>query len=217
MIIPIIPEELFELNIDVKPTFEGEAIIIDDIFKNYKDILDVCYNLPVEQWKSSPTTRNFKDYYDCRPIFANHFPPQSQLNFKASFFQSLIDFYFKVDYNIALADKRFHFNYFKHKNKNISNSYQFHPHYDMSFNVIFYIDPFENGGTAIYENKDIGNTEHENVLMDISNFSIKQIIQSKPNRCVIFPGHHMHGGYIENHDIYYHNWRINLVNFLKKA
>ena len=39
MIIPFIPEDLFELNNNIQPKFNKEIIIIDNVFKNYKDIL----------------------------------------------------------------------------------------------------------------------------------------------------------------------------------
>ena len=72
MIVPFIPGDLFELNSNLKPRFDGEVLIIDNIFKNYQNVLDICHNMPVEQWKTNSNSRNFKDYYDCRPIFQNH-------------------------------------------------------------------------------------------------------------------------------------------------
>jgi hypothetical protein len=66
---------------------------------------------------------------------------------------------------------------------------------------------------AVYETKNITNREHINLMYNISNIPIKRIIESIPNRCVIFPGHLYHGGYIKDHNTYYYNWRINLVNF----
>jgi len=216
MIIPFSPEDLFELNTQLSPQFNNGVIIIDNIFKNYEKILEVCNNLSVEQWKHTPTSRNFKDYYDCRPIFANHHPNTEKVNYRKSIIFSLVKHYYNIDYELNFQS-HFTFNYFKHLNKNVSKNYQHHPHYDMDFNVIFYIDPFENGGTAIYENIKLNNNEHENLLIDISSFNIKHIIKSKPNRCVIFPGYNLHGGYIENHNTYYYNWRINIANFLSKS
>ena len=115
------------------------------------------------------------------------------------------------------AQNSFSFNYFKHLNRNVSKNLQQYPHYDQYFNAIFYIDPYENGGTALYENLDLENKEDENILIDISHLKIKKIIKSVQNRCVIFPGHCLHGGYIEDHNKYYYNWRINMVNFFKRS
>ena len=79
MIIPFIPEDLFELNNNIQPKFDKEVIVIDNVFKNYQNILDICYNLPVEHWKTSSNSRNFKDYYYCRPRFSNWFPNQQKI------------------------------------------------------------------------------------------------------------------------------------------
>jgi len=211
MIVPFIPEDLFELNSNLKPKFNGEVIIIDNIFKNYEEILKVCNNMSVETWKITPTSRNFKDYYDCR-LIVNNFFYSNKINNRLNLLISYIRKYFK-EKNDLKVEKELKINYFKHLKNNISSNYQFFPHYDYNYNAIFYIDPFENGGTALYENVNIDNKEEENILFDISTLKIKQIIKSKPNRVVIFRGNQLHGGYIENHNIYYYNWRINLVNF----
>lgn len=215
MIIPFIPEDLFELNSNLNPQFDGEVIIIDDIFKNYQNVLDVCNNMSVENWKISPTSRNFKDYYDCRPQFNNWCPTPSKFKKRLTTILSITNDYFNLNGNLK-ATQNFSFNYFKHLKKDISSKFQHYPHYDQYFNAIFYIDPFENGGTALYENISLENKEEENILLNISKLKIRKIINSKPNRCVIFPGQYLHGGYIKDHNIYYHNWRINLVHFLSK-
>jgi|TARA_R110001592_G_scaffold142319_2_gene364351 hypothetical protein len=216
MIIPFIPEDLFELNNNIQPKFDKEVIVIDNVFKNYQNILDICYNLPVEQWKTSSNSRNFKDYYDCRPRFSNWFPNQQKIQNRLSTLLSITNEHYNLNGDIT-SEGDFNFNYFKHLKQNVSKDYQQYPHYDEYFNVIFYIDPFENGGTALYENINLQNKEEENLLFNISNLKIENIVNSKPNRCVIFPGYKLHGGYIENHDVYYYNWRINLVHFFKKS
>jgi len=214
MIIPFIPEDLFELNNDLYPQFDGEVLIIDDIFKNYQNILDVCNNISIENWKISPTSRNFKDYYDCRSQFQNHFPDITKINNRLGNLTYLINHFFKESSNFSF-DKGFIFNYYKNLKKDIPINIQHHPHYDKEYNIIFYIDPFENGGTALYENISLENNEHENILFNTSNLTIKKIINSKPNRCAIFLGKQLHGGYIKDHNVYYYNWRINLINFLQ--
>lgn len=214
MITPIILEDLFELNDNIEPNFDGEVVIIDNIFKNYEKILDVCLNMPVEQWKTSSNSRNFIDYYDCRPIFNNFYPIQDKLNKRVNTLLSITKHFFKLKNN-PILHKNFEFNYFKNKIKNLSKNFQFYPHCDLYFNCIIYLDPQSNGGTAIYKNvNNFKNNEDKNLFYDISSLEIEKIIQSKPNRCVIFPGYKLHGGYIEDHNTYLYNWRINLVHFL---
>ena len=52
MIVPIIPEDIFELNDNLQPQFDKEVITIDNVFKNFSQILDICYNTPVEKMES---------------------------------------------------------------------------------------------------------------------------------------------------------------------
>ena len=212
MIIPFECENLFELNDNLQPQFDGEVIIIDNIFKNFQNIIDICNNIPVEKWKDSPNSRNFKDYYDCRPVFNNYYPNREKVDKRLSTLLSITDYYFNLEGNITTTPQ-FSFNYFKHKKQNIPQHLQQYPHKDLFYNCIFYIDPFSNGGTALYEDKNLENKEHTNLLYDISNFKIKKQIPSIPNRCAIFPGNILHGGYIKDHDKYYYNWRINMIHF----
>jgi hypothetical protein len=212
MIFPFDCEDLFELNDNLQPYFDGEVIVIDDIFKNFKDILDICYNLPVEKWKISPNSRNFIDYYDCRPKFENFYPNKEKIDKRLKTLFSITDYFFNLKGKVN-SDKSFVFNYFKNLKLNVSNNFQHYPHRDKYYNCIIYIDPFKNGGTALYESQNIKNDEHINLLYDISKLKIKKQIQSIPNRCAIFPGNILHGGYIKDHNIYYYNWRINLTHF----
>jgi len=186
MIVPFIPGDLFELNSNLKPKFDGEVLIIDNIFKNYQNILDICHNMPVEQWKTNSNSRNFKDYYDCRPIFQNHSFNETNDVDRLDVLNSLLKHYFKE--NNSKYATNFTFNYFKHLKNNVSKNYQHYPHFDDLYNIMY----------------------------NISDLKIKKIIKSKPNRCVIFSGKTLHGGYIEDHSIYYYNWRINLVQFVEQ-
>lgn len=215
MIIPFIPEDLFELNNNLQPQFDGEVIIIDNLFKNFEDITKICNNIPVEQWKSSPTSRNFKDYYDCRPVFNNFFPNEDKTNGRLSILTNFISYYYSINSSIKVS-KGFNFNYYKNIKSDIPSNLQHHPHTDHYFNCIVYMDPYENGGTALYEDANLPDTEANNILYNIENLSIKKIIDQKPNRCVIFPGNILHGGYIKDHNLYRDNWRINLVHFFEK-
>ena len=70
---PIIVEDLFELG-DWDIQTHDEHITIDNYYKNYDQIVDTFEHMPVEAWKMSQWTRNWKDYYDCRPAFNNWEP-----------------------------------------------------------------------------------------------------------------------------------------------
>ena len=213
MVIPFDCEDLFELNDNLQPQFDGEVIIIDNIFKNFQTITDICHNTTVEKWKGDSSSRNFKDYYDCRPTFNNYFPNTEKINKRLATLLPIPDYYFNLKGNIG-CNQKFVFNYFKHKKLNISSKLQFNPHKDKYYNCIFYIDSLNNGGTALYEDANIENKEAINLLCNTSNLQIKKQIASHPNRCAIFPGNVLHGGYIKDHNKYYYNWRINLVHFL---
>ena len=217
MVRPILIEELFELNNKLSPRFDGDIIVIDDIFKNYNDIFEICNNAVVEQWKTdnSDKARNFKDYYDCRLKLINNFPDYSKVALRLNTLIKILSHYFKENPNNILAEKKLEFNYFKHIKKDVPINMQHFPHFDEYYNVIFYIDKFENGGTALYEYADIVNREEQNLMYDVSKLKIKKLIKSKPNRCVIFNGSNLHGAYIESHNIYRDNWRINMANFLQ--
>jgi len=214
MIVPFDCEDLFELNDNLQPQFDGEVIVIDNVFKNFQNILNITQNLPVERWKGSSNTRNFKDYYDCRVVLSNNFPQPKKTQKRLGTLLNITDYFFKLNGNIT-CDHSFQFNYFKHKKLNVSQQLQHSPHVEDYFNCIFFLDIPSNGGTAIYENINIPNNEHINLMRDISDLKIDKIIESLPNRCVIFRGDRLHGGYIKNHNTYYHSWRINLVHFFK--
>ena len=216
MIIPFIPEDLFELNENIKPEFDGKVLVLDNVFKNFNKIQEVTNNMSVENWKISPSSRNFNDYYDCRVEINNFYPDVKKLDKRLRKLTRIAEDYFNLNYSI-ISDRDFSFNYFKHNKKNIPTNLQHCPHYDPYLNVIFYLDDFKNGGTAIYKNSTINHVEIENIMYDVSNLEIEHIIESKPNRCVIFNGEYLHGGYIKDHNIYYDNWRINMVHFFRKG
>lgn len=218
MITPFIPDELFEINESPLISFDNEyqVIYVDNFFKNYEDITNVLHNTSVERWKTAENTRNFIDYYDCRMVINNPYPSRDLINRKINFYYSLISNYLK-ETNPLEFKQGYHFNYFKNKKYNLDSKYQHYPHKDLAYNIIHYMDSFSNGGTAIYKDINIENREEYNLFYDTSNLKIKKIIEAKPNRCVIFKGNVLHGGYINNHNIYCDNWRINLVNFVTEV
>ena len=52
---------------------------IDNFYEDIEGIQDLFKNMSVENWKGSKWSRNFKDYYDCRPIFANNYPEYDKM------------------------------------------------------------------------------------------------------------------------------------------
>ena len=223
MIIPFKPEELFELNDNLQPKKVGDVIIINNVFKNYDKIVEVIHNIPVEIWKMAGETRNFIDYYDCRPIFRNHFPNElTDKRFETLF--KIISENFGVDMDKMFTNPEMIFNYFKNNVKDLPSTQQHRPHCDAYFNAIFYLDKIGDGGTVIYESTDVngnliqneGQLEGLNLFTDISHLRIKQFIKGNPNSMVIFDGTHLHGAWINDHNKYLNDWRINLVNFIYK-
>jgi len=214
MPLPIIPEELFQVNPDYKVTsFDGDCLIIDDFYKNYEEIHSVLISMPVPRWKTSSTSRNFIDYYDCRPVINNPCPQEGYFNYLKTLGSFLR--YFK-DTSVYEEDSmNYTFNYYKNIKTNVSNSLQHMPHIDMAYNVIVYLDKICSGGTALYNIPAPVNTESENLLYDVSNVE-KVVINAVPNRLVMFRGNKTHGGYIEDHTKYENDWRINQVKFLQE-
>jgi len=213
---PFIVEELFELNPNSKITYHKDWVCIDDFYKNIETIQEYFENMPVESWKMSKWSRNFKDYYDCRPVFANWEPPKEMVDARLEPLNRLVGQL--VGWNDVAMEKTLAFNVFKHKKQNLGKNMQHHPHYDTNMvNMLVYIDKHENGGTALYENEEIINKEASNLIIDVSKYKIKEIIPAKANRLVIFSGNQLHGAYIENNDIYYDNWRITQATIVRNA
>jgi hypothetical protein len=168
--------------------------------------------MPVVRCKWKEGSRNFVDYYDCRPIFPIH---PDRIDYEAAeIIKSLIKTHFNETRNIVLNNKVTEFNYYKNKRFNIDRSFQFFPHDDDNYNAIVYLDKVSSGGTAFYNIPRIENNETLNLLYDVSKFP-RMVIKAKPNRLVIFDGTVMHGGFIEDHNKYVNDWRINQVMFFK--
>ena len=216
MPIPINVEELFQLNPDSKVTYYKDWVCIDDFYKNFDEIQHMFENMPVESWKMSKWSRNFKDYYDCRPAFANWEPSKELMDERLKPLNKFVGSLVGWD-NVAI-EKSLAFNVFKHKKENLSVNMQHHPHYDRDMvNILIYIDKHANGGTALYENEDILNKEASNLIINVSEYKIKEIIPAKPNRCVIFSGNFLHGAYIEDNSVYYNDWRITQASIVWNA
>ena len=208
MIVPFDSDKLFKINPNAKVNFENNIIVIDDFFVDYEKVCKYVYHNNVEIWKHSDNSRNFIDYYDCRHVVGNWFYDSLEFD---SRIESIIEYFHQL--KVKPTKKYFEFNYFKHLKKNVNSNLQMHPHSDQIFNLIVYLDEQCNGGTAIYQiDTPIENNENENLMYDVSSLQ-KTIIPAKQNRCVIFNGLQYHGGHINNHNVYYDNWRINMVRF----
>jgi hypothetical protein len=214
MTTPFIVEELFKLNPNSKITYHTDWVCIDDFYEDIEKIQKAFEHMYVESWKMSQWSRNFKDYYDCRPMFANWEPLQEMIDARLKPLNKLIGQL--VSWQDVGIEKSLAFNVFKHKKENLPLTMQHHPHYDTDMlNVLTYIDKHADGGTAIYEDIDVENKEGSNLIIDVSKYKIKEIIPAKPNRCVIFSGNKLHGAYINDNNIYYNNWRITQATIVR--
>lgn len=214
MIVPVDLENISEINEHLDAHVDGDVVIIDNFYKNFNELYDMCINMHVPSWKKTETSANFIDYYDCRPIMQNNNAGKNYVK-KIKSLNYIIDTVYDP-LPQTLCQEHIAFNYYKNIKKNVSSNMQFYPHQDEAFNCICFIDEICSGGTAIYDMEFIDNNENEYVLYDISDIP-KKIIEAKQNRMIIIPGKLMHGGYIEDHTAYENNWRINEVTFFRNA
>jgi hypothetical protein len=212
MIIPYIPDDLFKVNDNLSPKFEGEVIIIDNYYKNIEQIQELISNSYVPRWKWNKDTRNFKDYYDCRHVLPNNYFSY-EYTAKMEYLANLIRHYYKDPQPLEISEPFYEFNIFKHINLPSSNNMQMFPHRDAPYAALVYLDNISSGGTAMYDSSvNIENTEASYLFTDISKYP-KKVTQARTNRLVLFRANIPHGGYIENHSRYLNDWRINQVMF----
>ena len=216
MNIPYIPETLLEIGDYKLHSFKDDILIIDNWYKNYNEMYEIVTNIPLPRWKWREGSRNFIDYYDCRPVLNMNYNAFEALNKYYNQVGNLVSQYFSEEKALEVKGQPLEFNFYKTINKDVPNKLQHHPHADFNYNCIIYLDKVSSGGTAIYKNiKQLANKEMENLLLDVSNYD-KVVIPSKPNRLVIFSGEVYHGGYINNHNDYIDNWRMNQVFFFRR-
>lgn len=216
MIKPFIVDQLFEINEELGIAFIDDVIYIDNFYKNYEKIYELLNNTPVPNWKISPNSKNFVDYYDCFFGIDNTYCSEKYVNGIMKI-GGLISQFFKEEKKITPRSSNFNFNIFKNITHNRSNDLQHFPHIDYAYNAIIYIDKICSGGTALYPDIErLHNTEQIDLFYDTSKIN-KKIIRAKPNRLAIFKGEQYHGGYIEDHNAYTgENWRINQVMFFEE-
>ncbi len=211
MIIPFIPEELFQPSSEPEVRFQDGVLIVDNWFADFAGVRTVLSNMSVPRWKWSPEGRNFVDYYDCRPSIPGHWVTERAFN-GVNQVLSYIRFFFRDQDDLKLINHLYEFNYYRTIRRDIPDTQQHHPHTDFRYNCLVYIDEVCSGGTALYEKAEVPNTESENLLYDVSRMS-RRVIPAKPNQLVVFNGHQMHGGYIADHNAYLDDWRINQIMF----
>ncbi len=211
MIIPFVPEELFQPSADPQVRFDDGVLIVDNWYEDFAGVKQVLGNMPVPRWKWSPDGRNFVDYYDCRPSIPGHWVTDRAFN-GVNRVLSYIRTFFRDGDPLRLMNHLYEFNYFRNIKRDVPNTRQHHPHTDFRYNCLVYVDEICSGGTALYEKAAVPNTEDRDLLYDVSGLR-KRIIPAKPNRLVVFNGHQLHGGYIEDHNAYLDDWRINQIMF----
>jgi len=210
---PFITEDLIKINPNCTITNHGNYLVIDDYFENYDLVYETLKSLPFENWKMGENTRNFIDYYDCRPVIHNTYPLMEKLASRNSVLNYLLSF---LNKRLAGNSLAVNFNCFQPIKK-----YQIHqqhtPHTDGKniYNMVTFIDQISDGGLALYDINYLNNDEHKNLIIDISKFKLNAIIPSKPNRCVVLNGETYHGGFIRNYKSYEDNWRVTAAQFLK--
>ncbi len=213
MIIPFKPSEIFERNPKAKTSVDGDVVIIDDYYLHYEDIYDMLMNTYAPMWKADKEhSRNFIDYYDCRPCISI---AHADIKYE---FDIIAEVYHEQGRIEKLGSNLKEYNYFKWKENISPQTHQMYPHRDTQYASIIYMDKVCSGGTAFYEGitGHFENNEGRDLFYDVSTM-IKKVIPAKPNRHIIFRGDKFHGGYIEDHNKYVNDWRINECIFYKSV
>ena len=208
MITAFDPSELFERNPKAQINIAEDIIVIDDYYLHYEDIYNMLSNCYAPKWRHSPIGRNFVDYYDCRPKVSISFGTiPCEIDLIKEFYK---DYREKTNQKTELSYGFKEYNFFKWKQNIPDNTQQMIPHIDTDYASIIYMDKVCSGGIAFYEDKagNLSCDEHKNLFCDVSKLN-KRVIQSKPNRHIIFRAKRYHGGYIEDHNKYVDNWRMN--------
>ena len=226
---PYFSDVVFEPNPDAKVgriQVDGlvSMFIIDDFYRHPEIIHEMLQNSWVHAWKWEPNSKNFVDYYDCRHVIKKIDYPDRSFSSPYSRLWSIIAE--NMGYVCENVEPDYEFNFFKWINVPGQNI-QSYPHQDSRIEDpriagLIYLNKDEdcNGGTAFYHdnavNPDVGVMEKHDIQVDVDkHYNIAGLVESKFNRCIIYPGWWMHGAYIEDHNFYTDKWRINQVFFEK--
>ena len=223
---PYLHDDLFKINPDLKLSeyhieCVGDILIIDDFYMYPDTIEEMLNDSWVLPWKYKKNSRNTKDYFDCR--LANKLSHTEDIEFENQrFLRNKIFDFFKIKTKDTTLSPTF--NIFKWEIRGISSKYQMYPHKDNSNEIAstIYLDSKHSGGTAFYTVKESSKgqeilKENYDIKVDVDKYyDFHECIEGIFNRCIIYPGHYLHGGYIDDHDFYTDNWRKNQVYFFEK-
>lgn len=214
MATPFIIDQLMQVNPNMELVEQtDDYIVFDNFYSNYEQIYSLLEHIPAPAWKyNTDDTRNFIDYYDCRPVL-----PWATLRpiVHIEALTKIIRDTWKERANIVSIANPVEFNFFKSINVDVIGDRQMFPHVDNDYTAIIYMDKVCDGGTAFYTNcnpNKIPYTEQDDLFVDVSMYE-KHVVQSKPNRLVLFRGQAVHGGYVNDYNSYKDTWRMNQVVF----
>ncbi len=215
-------DTLFRFSEKLDPRMEDDVLYIDNLYENPNAIYRWLEHQHFPLWKYSEERDSFngKDYNDCRLIHKIGFPTRQYFMQQDMLMNICRQYWHKGDYH---WDQVYEFNCFQ-ANESFDNTIQHYPHIDSQLgvpdeesvlNMIVYMDKEDNGGTAVYEGEWITNDEQYNLLYPVQEkFNLVKIIPAKFNRCVIFTGNKLHGGYIDDYSKYMdEKWRYTQVTF----
>jgi len=217
--LPFDVEKTFQLSENLHIDYKQNYVIIDNLYKNITDICNLLKYSPVENYGETENngndTSNFHKYYDCRPYFANWSPRINLLDYRKNFFVNICKRLLPKNYDLEFG-RHIMFNCFKNLDENISSNLQHAPHIDENcVNILTYIDPICDGGTALYKNVNLSENSKDSLLQNTSQFEILDFIPAKQNRCVIFDGNIPHGAVIDDYKNYSNDWRITQISFVR--
>jgi hypothetical protein len=209
------PEHLFQPSYNENIQKMNGFYVVDNFFKNFKMVQKCLYECPHENYHMSESSRNFKDYYDCRTIFRNVTPDESMVEKRKKYFSRLLNSTKEWEHHNPHWDPAFYFNIFKMGDRKLAANRRWGqvPHIENTINMIIYIDGISDGGTALYKkNYNIEQQETDDALMDITDYEY-DLIEARPNRMVLFDGNRLHGAAVNDYDKYRNEPRINMVQF----
>jgi hypothetical protein len=190
------------------------VLIVDNFFENIEQLQEIVNSTPAGNWKITPNSKNYKDYYDCRITY-----PAFQFNMMNRTRQ-LIKEHFGHD--VVSTDNVISINWFKQiKEKRADFAF---PHSDQHSNkkqytCLVYLNEQSDvtGGTAFFENVNpLTTMENGDDYWPVQeDWKIKDYVKMVTNRLVIFPSNVIHAAYHpENH--YYERPRLTLVYWMEE-
>ena len=216
-------DDMFKFSSKLESSYDGFALTIDNLYEDPEKLYDWINSQSFPFWKYNPErgeSSNSKVYNDCGLVYTVAHPTRTYYNEMDRILNLCREYWWKHDYD---WQRIYEVNCFQTITE-FDPKMQHYPHIDSAFNtpdnkstlnMLVYLDKEENGGTAVYDGEWITNDERIHMLYPVEErFTIERIIPSKFNRCVIFPGNRLHGGYIEDYEKYSgEGWRFTQVQF----